>query len=673
MQAEPAKLKGKGTAAFLVCGLGSLGQHCVALLGEFGVGVNAIELRERQIWDIPDLPDRVNTLLLGDCRQPRILEQGGVRSCRTVLIVTSNERINIETAFAVRSLNPTARLVVRSAQENLNELLMRQLGNFVAFEATQLPVTAFALSALGGETRGFFNLESHLLRVVRLSIGADHRWCDRRLYELNSSTRRILSHTPLGKPTLKGFYQWEPDALIQAGDTVVYLETATGELAATPATPVQQSLWQQWLPHPAEPLRKRLGRLWQNLYQNQTQRVGLISGLIMLVLFLVGTLLYKLAYPSLGWNDALNLALVLAIGGFDNVFGQLQLSFTIPWWLYLYSVGLTVAGTVFIGILYAMLTERVLASQFQFMRRRPPVPRQDHAVVVGMGRVGQKIAHLLQDLRQPVVAIHSSAIEVSLLPQLPLVTGSPTTALRKVNLTTARSVLAVTDDEVANLEIALTAYSANPQLNLVIRAFDPLFAENISRLLPYARVLGAYALAAEAFVAAAFGENVLELFRLHNQTILVTEYQVETGDTLHDRLLAEVAYGYGVVPVLHQKGGQETPKLMPSDDICLQGGDRLVVLATINGLRRVEQSIPFPRRWLVQVERTLSPEAGFEGGMAIARITGCDIRLARHLISQLPGTLDFPLYRHQAQRLVRELTKVQVLSRLVPLANGNPN
>jgi hypothetical protein len=182
-------------------------------------------------------------------------------------------------------------------------------------------------------------------------------------------------------------------------------------------------------------------------------------------------------------------------------------------------------------------------------------------------------------------------------------------------------------------------------------------------------VLCAYAVAAEAFAGAAFGEKIINLFHLNQKTILVTEYQIETGDTLNGLLLSEVAYGYGVVPILYQKQ-QEPSRLMPSEDIRLAVGDRMVVLATSNGLRRIEQGIGSitPKTWRIQVEKALTDDAIFEGANAIARISGCSLNMARDLMKNLPGTLRSPLYKHQAQRLVRELGKAQVVARLVPIA-----
>ncbi|MBW4541480.1 MAG: NAD-binding protein [Myxacorys chilensis ATA2-1-KO14] len=119
--------------AFLVCGLGGLGQNCVAVLKEFGVMVNAIDIAEVQHWELPELPASIDEFFLGDCCQPALLEQAGLDRYRAILLVTSDEQTNIEAAFAVRLLNSKIRIIARSAQENLNELLTQRLQNFIAF------------------------------------------------------------------------------------------------------------------------------------------------------------------------------------------------------------------------------------------------------------------------------------------------------------------------------------------------------------------------------------------------------------------------------------------------------------------------------------------------------------------------------------------------------------
>lgn len=184
--------------------------------------------------------------------------------------------------------------------------------------------------------------------------------------------------------------------------------------------------------------------------------------------------------------------------------------------------------------------------------------------------------------------------------------------------------------------------------------------------MPFAKVLSAYALSAEAFVATVFGENVLSLIRLNEQTVLVTEYEIVVGDTLDGLLLSEIAYGYDVVPISHQKG-QESTRLMPSDDLRTQTGDRLVVLATLDGLQQIERGDRrLPTCW-VNIEKTVTKDAIFDGERVIAIVTGCSINEASQWMKQLPQRLPIPLYSHQAQRLVRELRKAQVIADVISI------
>jgi hypothetical protein len=47
-------------------------------------------------------------------------------------------------------------------------------------------------------------------------------------------------------------------------------------------------------------------------------------------------------------------------------------------------------------------------------------------------------------------------------------------------------------------------------------------------------------------------KNIISLLRFGNETILVTEYHIESNDTLKGLLFADIAYGYGIVPILYQ-------------------------------------------------------------------------------------------------------------------------
>ncbi len=86
---------------FIICGLGSLGQHCVVSLKEFGVKIVAIEQRVEIDWEIESLRDLLDDLIIGDCRHNDILHRAKIHQCRAALIVTTDEQVNMETAIAL--------------------------------------------------------------------------------------------------------------------------------------------------------------------------------------------------------------------------------------------------------------------------------------------------------------------------------------------------------------------------------------------------------------------------------------------------------------------------------------------------------------------------------------------------------------------------------------------
>lgn len=65
----------------------------------------------------------------------------------------------------------------------------------------------------------------------------------------------------------------------------------------------------------------------------------------------------------------------------------------------------------------------------------------------------------------------------------------------------------------------------------------------------------------------------------------------------------------------------------------------------------------------------MNQDAVFDGANAIALISGCNLATARQLMNNLPATLPHALYHHQAQHLVRELSKIQVHAHLIKIVN----
>ncbi len=657
---------------FLVCGLGSLGQNCIVTLKEFDVKIIGIDRNTELNWEIPNLAELLDDLIIGDCREDGVLRKAKIEQCRAILIVTHDEEINIQTALTVSQLNSKTRILVRSSKENLNQLLEQQLGNFFAGDSNKLTANAFALASLGSKTLGVFYLDRDRFQVFKRDIKTNDSWANVRcLHEINNNRRQILMHLSSENQVAEKFHQWDPDTIVRPGDTVIYVERVEQLLLSEGANfsyfRKPKKFWLKQFKLLWENLLTETSQLWRFSFIRQVKGVAFVSLIIVLILLIIGTFLFHQFNSETNILSAFYVTAILLLGGYADLFGDFDLNDEIPWWLQFFGLLLTVVGTAFVGVLYALLTEALLSAKLQLFQSRPPIPQSDHVVIIGLEKIGQRIATILDELKKSCVGIAFNAdFEQSNLPNIPLIIGNLKESLDKAKLSKAKSVVIATSQEILNLEIALMTRAINPDIPLVISTYTKDLSKKLTNLLNNVQILACYEVEAEVFAGAAFGENIINLFRLNNRTILVTEYQIEEGDTLNGLLLAEIAYGYGVLVILHQHLGQEST-IMPKLEIRLKIGDRIVVLATTDSLRRIEQGKlkTSLKCWRVTVEKVLTPDGYFEGANIISRITGYGLSNSRELMKNLPQIIPEPLYYHQAKYLVRQLKKALVKAEVI--------
>ena len=660
---------------FIICGLGSLGQHSIVNLKKFDhdpfeVRITAIDQQPIQAWEMDNIPHQlVVPPIVGDCRREEVLRSAGITESRAILIVTSDESVNVECAIAARRLNPNIQIILRSSRHSLNDLLARKLKNFVALDATELPAMTFALAGLGDDTVSVFTIGRHQFRVVDQFVQAnDPRFDHQPVRQLHCPLFRLLDLTPVENPTQpmgwattasSVFHRWQPYVQVSPGDRVAYIE-----LERAP----EATLKRNWLALLSQELsdsrldwQRRIASLRQSSEQSLS-RVATIAFSTAIVLWAIGTLLFKATIPGISWTRAISAGATLLLGGYGDVFGGLGPT-QASGWVMLTCLLITIASLLGVIGVFGLLAERLLSSRYDFLQKQPRLPRRDHVVVVGLGRIGRKVTRLLIELNQSVVAV-SEEPHPELFGQIPLLAGDIIKALPAANLTTAKSVIAVTDDQMLNLEVALLATEStlirDRTFSPVVRTRNQEFSENLAALMPDAQTFCPYALSAEAFAGAAFGENILGLFRLSGQTILIVEYTISWGDTLVGHPLAKIAYGYGVVPILQETQdphGRPCTVILPTDEQHLSVGDRLFVLSSINGLRRIERGeMTPPRRWQLSADKPATPEIIFDTVQLLARLTDCAIEDAQQFVQSAPAkTLEVNLYDYQAAHIVQKL------------------
>lgn len=215
---------------------------------------------------------------------------------------------------------------------------------------------------------------------------------------------------------------------------------------------------------------------------------------------------------------------------------------------------------------------------------------RNHIVLCGLGRVGYRIARELIANKESVVAIEKDpeAMFVEEMQDLdiPVIVGEARLKknLLEANIEHAKAVILATDDDLTNLDAALTAREIKPDLRLVLRLFDETLATKVATQFKMP-VISTSQVSAPAFVAAVTGRSVRQCFQVEGQTIHVADLRILRLPSLS---VAALQKQYGVSVVLH-KGRGGTAGL-PDLESQVQRGDTIVVAAPIEKMQQLEEA-----------------------------------------------------------------------------------
>ncbi|HEY0938214.1 MAG TPA: NAD-binding protein [Trebonia sp.] len=148
--------------------------------------------------------------------------------------------------------------------------------------------------------------------------------------------------------------------------------------------------------------------------------------------------------------------------------------------------------------------------------------------------------------------------------------GLTSEAFADAGVATARAVALVGPDDLANFHAALRAQELNPELRLVVAAYNRRLGDHLSGFFRDCTVLSRSQLAGPALVAAALGETAPSHIRLSGRTLYVTRRE----DTLGGQVLCGLA-------VPEDPGG--TTQLVAPEDL---DGRADLVLAVADGTPR---------------------------------------------------------------------------------------
>jgi voltage-gated potassium channel Kch len=184
---------------------------------------------------------------------------------------------------------------------------------------------------------------------------------------------------------------------------------------------------------------------------------------------------------------------------------------TAPDWFKLVSTATTAIAVLLVAIFTAALVRRLSRSRLTTLFGPRRAASHDHALLVGFGQIGFRLAQELKRLGIPVVAlerdIDAPCVRLARSAGIPVAIGrgDDRETLEALGVRRCAVVAAVTSDDLANVAIGLAATDVRPGVPLVLRLGDGNVATETKSLLHLGRICDAHEIIARELADSVLG------------------------------------------------------------------------------------------------------------------------------------------------------------------------
>jgi Trk K+ transport system NAD-binding subunit len=394
-----------------------------------------------------------------------------VQDASSILLLTKDDGLNLAIALRARMLNPSIRIVLRQLNVKLGRKIEQNLTDCAVVSPSAHSAATYAGAAL--DPACFFalcfpSIGGSLVGFVR-ATAVERRYSGLTVAECEQQSRcRVLAVND--RTELRG------EDNIQSDDIVVTFGPVKDRV--TPAEPGQERASRDVERHRFTWSDLDLISAFRRL--NPILRTYIVAAVIFLA-FSFGYFHFVLQKT---WTAAAFsvVATLTAVGFGESGVAQRGVAVTVG--AIVAMLGGIVLTSLFIGYISSALT-RAEWIAMQGLRR---IHARGHVIVCGGGSIGSTVIDLMTSLGKHVVVVepkpNPSLVRRAHDPGVDLLTGDATSddALDLCDIPNALAVLALTNSDSSNLEIALSARARSPDVPLVVRMESDTFARATATL-----------------------------------------------------------------------------------------------------------------------------------------------------------------------------------------------
>jgi Trk K+ transport system NAD-binding subunit len=210
----------------VVVGLGNVGTRVIRQLHDLDLEVVAIDKvdnpRGATVAEELNIP-----LIVGDASLEGTLSEAFVKDCRALLVLSTDDVTNLQTALIGRSLKPDLRVVLRLFEGDLAERMQRALEYAVSRSVSYLAAPEFAAAMMEREVIRTIPVGRHVLLVAEVPVGKGAPLDGARVRAAGrTGDVRVIALTRFGEPG--AIWSPVPTQRVNAGDRLAVVARRDG-------------------------------------------------------------------------------------------------------------------------------------------------------------------------------------------------------------------------------------------------------------------------------------------------------------------------------------------------------------------------------------------------------------------------------------------------------------
>ena len=217
---------------------------------------------------------------------------------------------------------------------------------------------------------------------------------------------------------------------------------------------------------------------------------------------------------------------------------------------------------------------------------------RDHVILCGLGHLGVRVLDQLVTARVDVVVLeksrsnpfldHAKSLGVPVL----INDMKEDQALLDAGLVYATAIVSCSNDDMANLEVAIDARRMNPKIRVVLRMFDQTVASKIADALTVDAAFSSSALAAPIIAAMSMNSNVLSTMTIAGVPHVVAEITLQPRSAIASLTIDAFESTHSAKVLARTPINRET-QTQPASKSPLAGGDTLIICCAAAQLPKI--------------------------------------------------------------------------------------